>query len=636
MRNWWKWLLGILSVLLLVVLLGGWYLSNNWKPIIESKLKELVYNSSDSLYTIQYSDLNINVSFGNISIDSLELIPNAAVYQKLVLAKKAPNNQYHIKLDALRIKHFSVIDVFFNRKLSVSNIVLHDPSIHLIHEYHAYNDTVSSKPKEPFYNHIKHLFESITVGSLNIDSANFRYTTVLGKRSSDMALEKVRIKITDILVDSMSMNDSSRLFYSKMIDVKVPGFSYNLPNGFYKIAFGNLHINTKDKYLEIDDFSFKPRMSKANFFKRKKLNVAMSDVKLKKIRLNELDILSLINKQEIVGQSVEINNGLASFSQNLNYPRSTASRIGQAPFQQLMKVKNKIHFNTVRVNNVLVSYDELSAKYNKDGVITFNQTSGTLTNVTNDRTLLRKNKYMRADFTTQVMNVGKLHVKFGFDMLSNNGSYTYSGVLSPMKATAFNKILVPLVNVEIASGNIKGISFDMQATDYKNWGIFKFDYDSLKVNILGVPKEGKKIKSQKALSFIVNQVLINQSNPDVKGVYHVGLVEYTRVPTFPFFKTMWQSLLQGIVQCAGISAETEAKLLGAADKSMKVAGKAAVIVKDVEKVAVDIGKGIGKAGKAVGKEAGIIGKEVGKEAGKVAHGTDSLFKKIFKKKHKEQ
>lgn len=625
MKNWWKWLLGFVGLIVAVVLLGAWYLSNNWKPIIESKLKELVYNSTDSLYTLKYADLDINVAFGNISLDSVELIPNAEIYKKLVQAKKAPNNQFHIKLDALRIKHFNLTDIFFNRKLSISSISLHDPSIHLTHEYHSYNDTIKNEKDKSLYDYIKPLFKSISIGKIEMDTTDFQYTNVVGKKSSKMGLGKVNILVNDILIDSLSGSDSSRIFYTKSIDLQLPGFVYNLPDGFYKIGFDKVHLNTKDKFLEIDNFIFKPRMSKAAFFRGKRLNVAMSAVNLGKIRLNDLDFISLLNKQEIIGKTADISNGNARFSQDLHYPKLKASKIGQAPYQQLMKVKNKIHFNTVHVKNVNVIYDELSAKTEKDGVISFNNTYGTMTNVTNDRSVLAKNKYMRASFTTYVMGTGKLDVKFGFDMLSRNGSYTYVGKLSPMKATAFNKILVPLVNVQIVSGNIKGISFDMQATDYKNWGTFKFDYDSLKVSILGTSKNGKDPKSKKALSFIVNQALINQSNPDVKGIYHVGLIEYTRVPEFSFFKTMWQSLLQGIVQCAGISPETEAKLLGAADKSVKVVGKAGKVVHDVEKVAVDIGKGIGA----------VIGKGVGKEAGKVIHGTDSVFKKLFKKKHKE-
>lgn len=639
MKNWWKWLLGFLTLIIVVILVGTWYLSKNWKPIIEEKLKEIVHKSSNGLYTLQYLDLDVNVPFGNITLDSVELVPNSMVYAELTKAKKAPNNQYHIKLDALKIKHFSLTNLFFNRKLSISNIEFDGPNVHLIHEYHAYNDTISNQPKGSLFDQIKHLFSSVAVKTISVDSINFSYTNVLPKQKNQtFKVKGVSVHVDDILIDSLSAKDPDRLFYTKAIDVKVPKFEYTLPAGFYKVGFDKLHLNTKNKNLSLHNVVFKPTMSRDRFFRLKGYNVAITDLKFSEIALNGLDFERMLNKQQFVGTSLNINNGVTAFYQNLAYPFDVSSRIGKAPYQQMMKIKSIFHFNTVNINNVDVLYSERSAKYDNYGVITFNGTKGTLTNVTNDRTLLSKNKFMRADLRTRVMNSGTLHVKFGFDMLSKGGYYTYAGSLTPMQAPAFNKILIPLVNVQIASGNIHSITFDMQGTDYKNWGIFKFKYDSLKVDILTMAKDGQVAGSKKAISYIVNKVLVNESNPDRKGIYHVGLVEYTRVPSFPFFKTMWQSLLQGIVQSVGISAKTEARLLGAASTSGKVIEELGKVVKGTEQVAVAVGKEVGKVGKAVGKEVGkdakIVGKEIGKETGKIVHGTDSLFKKVFKKKKK--
>lgn len=635
MKNFFKWFLSILVIVVLLIASAGWYLSKNWKPIIESKLKEVLLNSSDSLYTLQYSDLDINVPFGNISLDSVELIPNPDVYKKLVKSKKAPNNQYHIKLDALSVKHFSLTDIFFNRKLSIKKIALVSPTIDVMYEHQAYNDTVANTPKKSLYDDIKHLLVSLDVEQVEVDKASVNYTKKVGRKITKTAVKGVTIKVNDFLVDSTSAQDPSRLFLTKEIDVQVPGFLYNLPRGIYKVALSNLHLNTKDNIVEVKNFIFRPRMSKSGYFRAMGQNITMSDIKFGTVKMKGLDFRRLLNHQEIFGKSLEIANGFANFSEDMRYPKHPKNKIGHAPYQKLMLIKNIFHFSTVFVNNITVAYDDYSAKYQKLGYISFNNASGNLSNVTNDRALLRRNRFMRADLRARVMNVGKLHVKFGFDMLSKNGSYTYVGAVGPMKAIAFNKILIPLVNVQIASGNIKGISFDMKATEYKNWGSFKFDYDSLKVNILGAPKDGKKDSPNKALSFIVNQALINQSNPDVKGVYHVGNVQYTRVPEFSFFKTIWQSLLQGIVQCTGISPKTEATLLGAASTGQHVVSKFGKIIKGTEKVAVDVGKGVGKAGKAVGAVATKVGKGVGKEATTIVHGTDSLFKRIFKKKKKQ-
>jgi len=138
----------------------------------------------------------------------------------------------------------------------------------------------------------------------------------------------------------------------------------------------------------------------------------------------------------------------------------------------------------------------------------------------------------------------------------------------------------------------------MQGTDRKNWGEFRFDYNDLKISLLNKKDENGEQSSKKVVSYLINQLLINDSNPDAKGVYTVGKVNYTRVPEHTFFKTVWQSLLDGIKQCAGISEEREAKLMGAAEKGKGVVDKG----KDIVEGAKDVGKKTGNFIKGIFKK----------------------------------
>lgn len=117
----------------------------------------------------------------------------------------------------------------------------------------------------------------------------------------------------------------------------------------------------------------------------------------------------------------------------------------------------------------------------------------------------------------------------------------------------------------------------MSANDYRNWGDFRFDYDHLKISLLNAP--GSDIEKKGIASFIVNQILINDSNPDANEQYHVGKINYRRVAEHSFFKTMWQSLLEGIKQCAGISKEREAKLMGTAEEAKTIVNESKKVIK---------------------------------------------------------
>ncbi len=574
----WKWIIGIIAALILIVVGAIWYYSSNWKPLVENKLKEVVHNATDGLYSLEYQDLDLNIALGNLTLHQARLIPDSTIYKQQVEAKKAPNNRFHIQLEALRVKNFSIRDVLMNKKLDIGLIEFEEPSIHLISEYHTYNDTIPSDTSKSLYEHVKDVFKSINVRDVHMDNIKFKYTKVAEGNSSELNLEKVNINVKDILVDETSLSDSLRFFYTKMIEVNVPGFEYDLPDGYYKIQFDNLLVNTESQNILLTNVVYKPKMNRADFYKQKNQNVTLADIKIDTLRVEHLNFRALIDNQQTIASSLQLKNGSVNLHADTRYRKFPIVKIGQSPHQKIMQMNKLLRIDSVYIDNVDVVYTQMSGKTGREGMISFNNARGTLSNVTNDSVLLAKDNFMRADLTAKIMNSGVLHAKFGFDMLSKTGYHTYTGSLGSMNATAFNKILNPLLNVGLASGNIRKIQFDMEGTDKRNWGTFKFDYNQLKVDLSSKQQDSGKLTGKKVISFLVNQILINDSNPDANEVYHIGKINYTRIPEHTFFKTMWQSLLEGIKQCAGISPEREAKLMGTAETGKEVVNESKKVI----------------------------------------------------------
>lgn len=579
MKPVWKWIIGIFVFLIIVIVSVGIYFNRNWKPILETKLKEVVSNSTNGLYSLKYDDLDLNLTLGNVTLKNAELIPDSGVYQQLVQKHLAPNSRYHIKLEALKVRRFNLWDVIMNRKLFIRNIAFDSPSIHLMSENHDFNDTLANKQNKTLYDNIKDIFSSVNVRDIDIQNVKFKFSKIEKGQSSDLELDSIGIKIHDVLLDETSIKDTSRLFYTKMVEINVPGFEYELSNGIYIAKFEHLSINTLEQNVLLTNVEYKPKMSKAAYFKERNQNITMAVMKFDTLRFEKLDFKRVIDEQQTIARLVQIKNGTVSLYNDKRYPKKSASKIGLSPHQQLMKVNQLIKIDTILVDNIDLLYGEHSAKFNKEGILTFNQANGTITNITNDSISLVNNKFMKADLQAKIMNAGLLKIQFGFDMLSATGEHTYKGSLGRMNATAFNKILRPLLNVELGSGNIRSISFNMQGTDRKNWGDFRFDYDHLKLNLLNAPNQDMNKTKKGILSFVVNNILINDSNPDANEKYHIGKVNYTRVPEHTFFKTLWQSLLDGIKQCAGISKEREAKLMGTAESVKEVTSESKKVIK---------------------------------------------------------
>ncbi|HZH54509.1 MAG TPA: hypothetical protein VFD72_02560, partial [Sphingobacteriaceae bacterium] len=298
----------------------------------------------------------------------------------------------------------------------------------------------------------------------------------------------------------------------------------------------------------------------------------MIEMEYAKLTFSDLDLALFSRSQRIHTAALLIEEGNIHVSNNRLYPRRIVNKIGKSPHQELMKLNHPIKIDTVFVDNTHISYSEISEKYHQEGAITFERTSGWLANVTNDSLSLAQDQIATADLTTYVMNQGQLHALFTFDMLDERGAFTYKGTLGPMNGKAFNRILTPLLSAEIGSANIRGLRFEMQGHDHRNWGNLWFDYEDMKVNLMQMDEAGN-FSRKKLVSFLANELLINDSNPSKNGNYIVGRINYQRPAEFSFFKTLWKSLLEGIKQTAGITPEREARITSTAESAQVIKEK---------------------------------------------------------------
>ncbi|HLR00772.1 MAG TPA: hypothetical protein VK102_10395 [Sphingobacterium sp.] len=570
MKTTWKWVIGILAFLIIAIVAASFYLKHNWKPIVEDHLYKLVESSTDGLYTLTYEDLDFQVFLGNAKVDEVRLVPDSNVYQRLVKEEKAPDNLYKVSLKELSIEGLKWREILKNKKLNIKGISLVHPDVELTNTYHAYNDTISDEPKESLYDKIKHLLSSIYIERIDTDKFNFKYVKVDSAETSETTVQNIDVHIQELLLDESSETDTSRLYFAKGLEVKITDFEYPISDSLYNLKFNSLGVSTHEKTLLVENFSMKPAVDRQEIFKRKNENVTIPDIEMDTIIFEELDFKKLTENTQLIAEALRIKGGKVDLYKDKRYPDNVESKIGESPHQKLRDLDLLVHIDNILLDSIDLSYNQMSERFFKTGRISFEQISGILSEVTNDSTKLLNNPIITADLQAKIYGRGFLKTKFGFDMLDKNGAYTYKGSLGSMQASAFNKILTPLLNIELASGNVKGLRFDMKGTDYRNTGTLNFDYDNLKVSVLNKNQKGKQ-KSKKVTSFLLNTILINESNPNKKGEYTVGRINYQRVPEYTFFKTLWKSLFEGIKQSAGVDSEREEKLIGMADKAKETA-----------------------------------------------------------------
>lgn len=565
----WKWVIGLMAGIVILVLVAGWYVGKRWKPLLDEQLRQTVLSATDSLYHVSYDDLSFNLLTGNVALKNFRLRTDSVVYAGLELAVAAPDNRMDATVDVVSIKGLNIAKAILSKKIIAEAVVLDRPTVILRNKYHFYNDTVSV---ERDGSNVLGSLNELQVDRVLLRDVDFTFSKWQDSTENSYQFQRVTILLEDVLIDSTSVKDSERFYYTGSIAVNMGAQEWSIPDSYYAVGFDSLYIRTDQHRLVVEGLRYAPDMSRQEFYQRIGLAKEMVQLDFGVLDFRELDLRRFARSQRIHAGALHIKESVVDVSNDRRYPRITVNKIGQSPHQLLMRLNHPVMIDSIFVESTDIRYSEISERYHKEGEITFQRTAGWLANVTNDSIALTKNHVAQADLTTYVQNQGQLHAQFTFDMLDKNGAFTYKGTLGPMDGRAYNRILTPLLSAEVASANIKGMRFDMQGEDYRNWGSLWLDYDDVKINLLETHEDGSTSR-RKLVSFLANELLINSSNPDHKGDYHVGRINYQRPPHFSFFKTLWKSLLEGIKQAAGISKEREEMMLNTAESARTIQEK---------------------------------------------------------------
>ncbi|SHF64339.1 AsmA family protein [Pedobacter caeni] len=550
------WTGGIILILVLGISLTSRYFANKFKPLIKEQIKELVLRSTDSLYHIEFSSIRINLLTANASLTDVKVVPDTQIFKKLIALKKAPNNIYYVQLEKLGIRNFHLFRLLQERKLNISQLRLDNPNVVMINKQFDFNEDKLPQPNQSPYDYISAYLKEFSIHTIDFNNIRFKYINNNKTKPEVDSVKNLNITLKDYLIDPHSATDKSRLYLLKDVQINLNNYTFATPDSLYHLNLHQLDFSAASGKLNIKRFSLIPRLDEMRFgqvlgYSKDRYEILMSDISLEGINL-PLYIL----KQELFAKEMNIANGSVAVFNNNALPKKETEKIGRYPHQLLQKVKGKMHISQLNLNNVNISYSVFDRDSRQKGTISFENTSGGFSNVTNMPKYKEKNPFMTASLTSYMMGKGKLDVNFKFDLNAKDGAFSYAGVLGHLEGRSLNRITRPLGMVEIKSGEVKKLEFNIEANDSIAKGLMKFQYNDLSVNLLKREEGEDRLVRQGWMSFLANAIVLNPNNPDKSGIMITAPIQEVRKKNGSFFHFIWRTLLQGIKHSVGV---TEAK-----------------------------------------------------------------------------
>jgi hypothetical protein len=553
-RKWHKITITVLVIIAALIFILSLLVNSYWSPILASEVKKVVLKSSDSLYTIDFSSAELHVVRGTIVMFNITLKPDTVIYNSRKKQHLAPNNLVELHVKRLTLSHIHPFKLYFQHKLEIGQVVLNEPVLNVSYQLNHKRDTVL-KQNRTAWQKISKSLHSIHIGNILLGDVKFRYEDYSGNKLVISELKEMNLSAHDLLIDSTTQTDRSRLLYCKEIVTELNNYTGKTPNGLYTYKVNSLKLSTLTSKLNVQGLTLKPVGSGA-FFKKSPND--RFTLHIDSMQLNNFDYLNYHKYRILAASSLIVNNGVLEIFSNPKHSNDKADRVRSFPNVALYKINSDMTIDTILLHRINVIYSEYNIKSNETGSISFNNTSGRFLNVTTNKTALQKNNSCTAELTSYFMNRGKLNVKFDFNLTDINNTFSYKGRLGQMNLQAVNPAVMPFAMVKITSGRIKQLDFDIHADRKMARGKFAVLYNDLKVSLLQVDTNFDNLKKSPLASLYANLFIIKHNNPDAEGGEPRSFyVNYVRTPEIPFFKSLWQTLLSGIKPSVGLDKKTQ-------------------------------------------------------------------------------
>ncbi|RAJ03980.1 hypothetical protein LX64_02857 [Chitinophaga skermanii] len=545
MKKFWKILLISLGVLVLIVLCTGWYLNTHWKKLLTKELKHYVLEGTDSLYTLQYSDINLNVLTGNVAIHNVHLEPDSSIYTQLLAHHKAPGLLVHLDMERLEVNHLLVWKYFMKKQAHALAFALVKPKVAVIR-----NDLAIDTSKHgSFYEGAKDYIRSIYIDQLLSNNIDLTYTHIREDSSkTHIKISDLSLLVKDLFVDSVTQSDPQRYLYASNFDINLAQYDYRLADSLYWIHIKDISYHAAQKNLSLGLVQFDPRYNRQQFDKKIGTQKDRFDVKFSDVNFYRMKLENIL-QGELVSELCTIGGGDLDIYRNRSLPLPPGNKYGSFPNQLLDKLQLPVRIDTLKAGKVDLAYTELNPKNGEKGTIQFKQINATITNITNNDTMVKKNNHCVANLNAIFMQTGKLRAKFDFTLGSPKGAFTVSGQLSNMNGKELNPVTRPLSMVAVESLHISDLDFTITGNERSATSKVKFLYEKLRISIL--KDDGEKLKRKGLMSMIANLMGIYKENPEPGKAVRLATGSFQRDPQKSFFNLVWKTLFVGVMNTVG-------------------------------------------------------------------------------------
>lgn len=526
MKTYQKILLGLFSGILLLFLATYLYTSFYLEDHLKTKLITEINNNSNGKYELTISTLSLRFLNRQIELEGMAFKTTEGATQ-----------QVHVDVHSISLSGIGVLQLLVQRNLSIQKIHIENPRIDIKQDL---SESAGSNTKNFIERAAKasgKVLSNLSIPELTMSQMDVEIAR-LGEENAFLLINHADIFIHNLSLDS---TDSTAGMLFDDIEASINSATFLTKNNLYSLQGDSIEFSSNSEMLSVKGTSFTPLYNETDFFETVGFRTDRIEATSSSLTVEGMDVEELFQSGSLIVKHVSVMEPDIRVFRNKKYPQRENRSEKPLPQQMLKGISIPVMIENIQIDRGYVQYSELEEHAKETGYVEFANLDAIIKNTSNIDSLAEKNTNWTLDAETLVMNKALLDVSFQFPI--NERSHTVTGQLSQMDATELNHALVPIAAVQIDSGEILNMHFEMRLGPADAIGSVEVIYDDLKISLLDEGSGEENLRSR-LTSFFANTFKIKENNP--ADAPQIGDVSYEREPEKSFFNYWWKSLQSGI------------------------------------------------------------------------------------------
>lgn len=533
--------LKIVGILLLLILIAGFFLYTNLNRLLSEALHNSFNNNAMSdVYELKFENLSVNLFDKNIKVYNVVMQP----LTKPLKSYPYINSSFKMTTKKLALENVNITDLLRAGTLKLERILIDQPEIEAningdVPIFFPLNDTTIQIDKTEKKKAI------VAFSLLEFKLINASIRTVNTAANREFNLKKLTISLDNLFVDQHSGMDilsykdvelsienlegsmkkeALRHFTIKNFELKIDSlhiqktidtliyhfrdFNTNLgaldietADSIFHLALEDFQVSYKNKTIQMNNVLFKPNISQAAMQKKHSYQNTQFSGTVGTLKITDIDFDSILYKRKILIDKITIDRVKAEIFKDKTkpldknrFPEYLAQQIKSIPIPLLVK---QVNVTNASLLNTEKKVDSTYAKVN------LNRVSVVVKNITT----LPTNKKLTLSGTAFLANKVPFNLNLGFDYLKPE--FSIDVTFKKFNMPDLNPVVKAYTPATIFTGTCDGITISGTAFKTYSTGTMKFLYHDLNVD-LALKKKSQWLNN--TLSFVANSVVAN-ANP---------------------------------------------------------------------------------------------------------------------------